>query len=786
MKTTNVQNQNNVEFLMLLFKKTLFKFKKNKWWLLMLGVMGAAVWFELYDEILIPKYSAKALMKVEISEDPLQISSRRYERNQEYSILGIINTRRFLGKVVDSLKLQFKLKGNAYFRSQIFDDVDYIDEKQYGLYEFVRNDEGILQILYTNKGKNIENQLVYEGDIRDSINIKNIKIIFNETFLLNNPTFKFTAVFIPREAIIAKIKKNLHPLFINRQQFIEINYKDTDRYLAQDITNVIADQFVKENVELKTLKTKKLIENLENQLVTAEEKLRNAEEALKDFRRQHPTVVLTGGARTEINSMNNLQSSVSDLRRGAEQLDESLQKLNTSVELSDKMLAARELLNIANNLGYSVATVLTDNLNDESRNYADVLVQYPEEHQYVLDAKKQIFNLLQNISTFAQNTINELYSQIESGSRRISALESELKRLPAAELKLARLTRDRDIANNIYTHIKERYNNAKVVEETESPDVFIIDLALLPMPAQKLFLLAGKYGGMLMVFLVIPFIIAFVMAYFDKTVMTKKELEKELSPKFIGAVPTIGELNDIPASGQLNKRKRMDPKLTTIDYSPSVANEAFRQIRTSLMHQMDYLKKKKVLQVTSFAPGEGKSLIVANIAITFAQNKIPTLLIDADLRRGVLHNMLLVKKTPGLSNLLASNVQITSAVVEKVIQKSQIPNLFILSCGDPLPNPAELLSSMRMAKLLQVVKNNFGAVIMDTAPVGVASDTMNMLNKVDATLLVTMAQKTKINQIVNIYKKIENVDKENVIGIVLNGADDDLNKSDYSYSYYHY
>ena len=778
--------QNNFDFLLLLAQKTMLQFKKYKWWLLILGVLGAIFWFKVSEILLSAQYSTKALLKVEIAEESL--TRTRTNHYRAYSILGIIKTRRFLGKVVDFLDLQFSLLGDDYFRKTVFDSIHYKKSVEYGFYELVKQKNENLKVLFTNRNKGLEKHVIYDSLLSKKVEFENISLVFNDKFIKMhiNKDFLIRAYFIKKESAIGRILRNLNPILINRQQFIQINYADQDRYLAKDITNAIATLFIDENVDLKTLKTKKLIENLDEQLAISEAKLLNAEEALKTFRRRNPTVVLTGGAQVEVNNINTLQADNEINQRGFEQLQDAVNRINQTKTLNDKVLVARELLNIANGLGFTTSTILEENLNNKFNEYQDLLEEYPEEHQYVIEAQNEVSEIINRALAFGKNNSLELNDRIQENTSRITSVERHLQYLPAAELQLARFTRDRDITNNTYESIKERYNNARVIEKTASPDVFIIDLALLPSPANNLLNIGITFGGMLLMIVGVPLFLSVLLGYFDNTILSKKEIEKEISPSFIGVIPVIGDISDIPDETELVKRKKIDPKLTTVDYSPSKENEAFRGIRTSIMSEMNYLKEKRVLMVSSHSPGEGKSLIAANVAITFAQNKIPTLLVDADLRRGLLHNMLMVTKSPGLSNILASNVNINGSILDKVIQKSQIPNLFIMSCGDTFPNPAEMIGSKKMENLINLISKKFGIIIFDTAPMGVASDSLNLVKNMDATLLVAMAQKTKINSFVKIYQHIEKIRKGNIIGVVLNGTDGELIKDKYGYSYYHY
>ncbi len=164
----------------------------------------------------------------------------------------------------------------------------------------------------------------------------------------------------------------------------------------------------------------------------------------------------------------------------------------------------------------------------------------------------------------------------------------------------------------------------------------------------------------------------------------------------------------------------MIPNLIVSDYAPHIAGESFRLLRTKIMMRNE--QPQKSIIIASLNPGEGKSLVAANLAIVFAQQKIPSILIDADLRRGVLHHTFACEKKPGLTDLLIGNSPISFDGIAKMIQKTHIPNLFLLPNGIQIPNPSELLGGNRMIKLYEVLRENFGAIIFDTPPIDIIPD----------------------------------------------------------------
>jgi capsular exopolysaccharide synthesis family protein len=192
-----------------------------------------------------------------------------------------------------------------------------------------------------------------------------------------------------------------------------------------------------------------------------------------------------------------------------------------------------------------------------------------------------------------------------------------------------------------------------------------------------------------------------------------------------------------------------------------------------------------MLVVTSLNPAEGKSVTAANLSIVMAQQKLRTLLIDGDLRRGVQHHSFLLEKKPGLSDILSSPDEIATLPVNSFIQKTHIPNLSLLSCGMPIPNPAECMNSDKFRELAHVLAEWFDVIVLDTPPLRVAVDAAILPDAFRHYVLVVRAAKTDL---VAMERKVRDFPglHQKILGIVLNGAPFDKKMHDYAYSYYHH
>lgn len=204
------------------------------------------------------------------------------------------------------------------------------------------------------------------------------------------------------------------------------------------------------------------------------------------------------------------------------------------------------------------------------------------------------------------------------------------------------------------------------------------------------------------------------------------------------------------------------PSLVTLTQPQSAATEAFRQLRTAVQfYSVD--RPLRAVMVTSTTPEEGKSSVVANLAVTLAQAGRSVLLVDCDLRRPVLHTLFGVSSEAG----------VTSALLDPdaplPLQPTGVDNLQLLPCGPQPPNPSELLASPRMAALIDALKERAEYVLFDAPPVVAVTDAAVLAPRVDGVLLVLKAATTKRELAQRAKEQLEKVNAH-ILGVVLTNA----------------
>ena len=221
----------------------------------------------------------------------------------------------------------------------------------------------------------------------------------------------------------------------------------------------------------------------------------------------------------------------------------------------------------------------------------------------------------------------------------------------------------------------------------------------------------------------------------------------------------------------------LDPK--------SPISEVFRTLRTNIQF-MNTKGKLKTILVTSTFPGEGKSWVASNLAVTFAQAGKKVVLIDADMRKGRQYNIFGISPIPGLSNYL-SGIDIDDEErditdIADYVQDTEVDNLFVMPAGNIPPNPSELLISPQMVDLLEQLKDLCDIVIIDGTPNELVTDSLILTRLVDSTIIVTACKQTKKDNLRRAIQNIQNVGGK-IAGVVVNKVPIAAKKYEQSYYY---
>lgn len=205
----------------------------------------------------------------------------------------------------------------------------------------------------------------------------------------------------------------------------------------------------------------------------------------------------------------------------------------------------------------------------------------------------------------------------------------------------------------------------------------------------------------------------------------------------------------------------------------SISAEAYRTLRTNIQYS-SYDKKIKKILVTSSEPAEGKSTIIGNLAISLSQSENTVIVLDCDLRKPTMHKKFKISNEVGLTELLVGKKELKDVV------QYRNKNLHIITSGKIPPNPAEMLASKSMKRLLEQLANEYDYILMDTPPLNAVTDAQVLSTEADGTLIVIRSEKTKKESILTAKNLLQKVNA-NILGIVFNDVANSINKYYYYY-----
>jgi capsular exopolysaccharide synthesis family protein len=379
---------------------------------------------------------------------------------------------------------------------------------------------------------------------------------------------------------------------------------------------------------------------------------------------------------------------------------------------------------------------------------------------------------------FSENLIGqilELKTQKSSWTARMSALKSiadeysgKLDALPDKSLELARLERDVQLNNKIYSMLKEKYEQTRIEENGQPGIIRVLDRAVPPAapfrPNVKLNLLLAVLMGTLLAAGTV-----FVKETFKGAVGSAEDLGT-LGIPVLGVVPEIrvnGKRTTAraDAEGRTGRARRIYPFLVGFANDEPELREVYRALRTTLVYAMRRHRWKSVL-ITSPEPSDGKTTTAANLAIALAENGVSTLLIDADLRKPVLDLLFMGNEMKtGLTSVLRSDTNGPSLVRETTLK-----NLDFLAAGPGVKNAPEILGSSAMKAFLRDARSRYGVVILDSPPILPVTDALVLAPQVDAVIVAVRLGHSTLKRLQDAVAQFRGVGA-NVFGAILTGAD---------------
>jgi polysaccharide biosynthesis transport protein len=583
---------------------------------------------------------------------------------------------------------------------------------------------------------------------------------------------------------VAMLQGSMTVKQIPETRLIEVRFGHMDPQVAAKIVNAIADTFVFSNMERKTETSSTAGDFLQKRIAELQSEIRNGEERLLNYAKGHQILSLDANQNTVVDRLAGLNKQLMEA--------ENERKLAESAYNASKTPGAAEA--IADDKVNATADAESE-LSKLRQKRAQLLVEYTEKYPEVKEVDQQIAVLEKRIKEAKGQATSVVTTNLATRYRQ--ALQREQALSAAFEKQRGETLTQNEAAVNyriiqqeietnkeLLAGLLQRSKENGVIVAGTPNNIHVVDYAPVPKvpvgPRRK----QGVMLGFLFA-LVLGVALARYLDYLDDTVHTVEEVEATLHLPALAVIPAIKSLKrrhllpgDSSSALQKNGGENYEVLLHNFDTRSPLA-EAYRQLRTSVLLSSAGGAPQTLL-VTSSQPSEGKTTTVVNMAQILAQTDAHVLVIDADMRRPRLHKIFDVENRQGLSTILSS--KLSEAEMLSHIEPSGEHNLSILPAGPIPPNPAELLGSEQMHRLLAAIKPSFTYIIIDSPPVASFTDGVLISSIVDGTLLVVHAGKAARAMIQRSRRILQEVGAK-IFGVVLNNVN--LSRQDYYYKNYY-
>ncbi len=498
---------------------------------------------------------------------------------------------------------------------------------------------------------------------------------------------------------------------------IELAMKYPEQQKAKDILNGLVADYNRDALMDKNEQARKTAAFIDGRILQIGKDLGNVEDEKERFKEQNKIVDINTEAGININKSVETKSRIFEIENQIDLTNSLLQVIQRQ--------GNAEILPSSTGLDNASAAGAIGNYNALVMERNRLLQNATGQNPLVKDLTRQISEVKTGIIESLVKGRSNLMLTKNNIQQEQEKADSKIAKVPAQEKLFRSIQRQQEIKENLYLMLLQKREENNITLAMNSEKARVIDKAyasLKPVsPKKMLMLLAGLIIGGL-----IPAGIIYLQQLFDNKVKSKHDLEK-----LTGETPVIAE---IPNTGKDSDMVQLN------DLSPLA--ESFRILSTNMNFMLSGVQRGKVILVTSTIKGEGKTFVSVNLALTLASPKRKVVIVGSDIRNPQLQRY--NKKSKGYTGLTEYLYE-EDMDVEKIIHRSEFnPYLDVIYSGSIPPNPTELLSNGRYGQLVDVLREKYDYVILDTAPLMLVTDTFLISGVADLTLYVTRSKVTEM------------------------------------------
>jgi len=628
-----------------------------------------------------------------------------------------------------------------------------------------------------------------------------------ERLLKAAPETRVDFAAVPGEKWVQVLRDNLTARAVRRTNMIEISYRSKSPQAAEAVVDAVVESYLDFMAKTHKNVSAEIVRILEKDRIELDQKISGKQQELLAAQRQVKELGVGDKQHVvhpAVNTVIRLNESLVEVQLERLQLEASLAAIRQAVghgsglkqHLNDiEPIIGREMMLSALGLNTQAAqtrAAIERQLMEDGAKLKGLLDHYGENHPKVIEVAQAIQSAEEFRQSY-QREVNERLSGLQDGRlgpMLVSMVEEKLASLWEHENKLIRqyqhaeseavqlndrmaekkvIERELDRLRNLHDTLLNRITNidigqdqsdvrATVVSEPKASDRPVSPkLSLVGIMC----LLGGTGIGVAFVY---------VLDVLDDRFRSPEELSEQLG------APILAMVRELTSSATIGT------EAIQVHVAPeSVESEAFRTLRTTLAFSGQDMER---IAVTSTEPGDGKTTVLTNLAVSCAQAGKKTLLIDADLRRPGLTKLFEMRGVGGLSEVLRGDGDIPAMCAERIIAVD-IEGLDVLPCGPKPPNPTELLSSTRFADVLAWAEANYDQILVDCPPILAASDAALVGRLTEGLILVVQPEKNHRRLVIRAVNGLASIGV-NLIGVVANKISSEKGDAYYGYGGYGY
>lgn len=764
----------------------------NWYWIILGGLLGFGI-AHTYLRYVPSVYSATAKILIKQSDSPARSRNAiaaatdlgmMTETDGFSNELEILKSSGLAAEVLKNLKLytSYQLKGR-FGKTTVYKDQPINVDLQSSVLDKLNRP---MSIVINRSGGTYNASITYyvpitEFEVEEFPNVNNVKItsfpmtvstkVGNVTFSkgkmdLSEKMTEYVTIQSPQSAAYSWTSRTTVNPSTKESSVVDVNLSDESSQRAVDYLREMVNCYNSQANDDKNEKALRTEEFIAERLSKITAELDSTDENLRRFLEENRTIAIEASS----------QKSFSQTTENESKLDEIIMEeelINSLVDFARRKDNKYQVIPSNVGLKDQASTSLINQYNELALERKRLLRTASAKSPLVIEITSQMDDVWKSIDQALDENRKALNIQRAAIEAQLGHSEIGVEQSPEQQKRLKQISRQQEVQSSLYlTLLQKREENQIQLASTA-------DKARLIEPARSVGQIAPKRSMILLIGLGLGLVIPFIFLYLTDTLRYKIDGHDD-----VVKLTTLPILADVAVAN--DKAKERGDVVVKRNTNNQMA-EIFRGIRTNVQFMMPEGKKR--IMLTSSLSGEGKTFIAANLAVSFALLDKKVIMLGLDIRRPRLANLFKlegVKDTQtGISTLLTLDDPTWKDIEEQIVSSQINENLDILMAGPIPPNPSELLARPSLEKIINQLCEYYDYVIMDTAPIGIVTDTIHIGKLADATIYVTRADYTPKASIEGLNELVD-TQKLNNVGIVINGIDMSKKKNAYSYGYGRY